>query len=71
MGHNEARQNLRRRAEEVSREIGVLTVVFVPIDFVLAADRPEHPTWLLILLLFGCMMLGGAVAAEYWRIDAS
>ena len=63
----EAGRRLRSRIEEVGREIGVLLVVFCPIDFVIAADTPGGRTWLLIFLGLGAFLLGAALLAQYRR----
>jgi hypothetical protein len=63
-----AQRNLRHRVEEACREIGVLWLVFVPIDFVLGGDTPGRRTWLLIFLGVGAFLLGGALLTEYRRL---
>jgi hypothetical protein len=68
MSHVDARRNLRHRIEEVCREIGVLVLVFVPIDFVVDEDFPRRRLWLLILFAIGVFLLVGAVIAEYRRL---
>lgn len=68
MSHVDAERALRRRIEEVFREIGVLTLVFVPIDFVVAEDTPRRRAWLLFFLVVGVSLLVGALMAEYRRL---
>jgi hypothetical protein len=63
-----AQRNLRHRLEEICREIGVLALVFVPIDVVLAGDTPGRRAWLLIFLSAGAFLLGGALLSEYRRL---
>jgi hypothetical protein len=54
--------------EEVCREIGVLLLVFVPIDFLVVEYTPERRNWLLIFLAIGLFLLVGSVIAEYRRL---
>jgi hypothetical protein len=68
MGLSEARQTLRHRLEDVCREIGVLAIVFIPIDVVIAADTPRKQFSLLIFLSAGLTLLGGALILEYRRL---
>ena len=58
---------LRKRIEEVSREIGTLLLAFTPLDAVLWADRPDHLSRLLTFLVMGICFLGGALISELWR----
>jgi len=68
MSHADAERTLRRRIEEVLREIGVLALVFVPIDFVVAEDTPRRRAWLLFFFVIGVSLLVGALIAEYRRV---
>jgi hypothetical protein len=68
MGKVDAERHLRERSEEVVREIGVLLLVFAPIDLVLSADTQPRRTSMLILALLGAFLLGAALIAEYRRI---
>jgi hypothetical protein len=68
MSQADAERNLRHRIEEVFREIGVLALVFVPIDLVVAEDTPTRRTWLLSFLLVGVFLLVGALVTEYRRL---
>jgi hypothetical protein len=70
MSRIEAKQQLRHRVEEVSREMGLLVLVFVPIDFVLAEDTPRHRAVLLIFVAIGLLLLVGSIVAEYRRLCA-
>ena len=67
MTRAEAGRRLLPRIKEVAREIGVLLVVFAPIDYVIAADTQGRRTWLLIFLCIGAFLLGGSLFAEYRR----
>ena len=68
MGLADAKRSLRHRLEEVCREIGILLLVFTPIDFILGADTPQRRSWLLILFGLGAFLLGGALIAEFRRL---
>ena len=68
MGIVEAKTSLRQRAEDVFREIGVLLLVFTPIDFVVALDSHRQQIWLLILFALGAFFLTMSLVAEFWRL---
>jgi hypothetical protein len=68
MAITEAKRSLRHRLEEVFREIGVLLLVFTPIDMILAADTPRRLQRLLILFGLDAFFLGGALIAEFRRL---
>ena len=70
MSVTDAKRNLRQRVEEASREIGILLLVFIPIDFVLSADTPARRAWLLIFLGLGALLLAAALVFEYRRLRA-
>ena len=54
--------------EEACREMGVVLLVFVPIDFVVAVNTSERRSWLLIFFAIGAFLLGVALFAEYRRL---
>ena len=47
---------------------GLLLLVFAPIDYVLSADTPQRRASMLIFVVLGAFLLGGALLAEYRRI---
>ena len=61
--------HLRRRAEDLLREIGTLLLAFAPLDAVLWGDRPYRAELVLTFLSIGLVLTLVAVFSELRRLD--
>ena len=61
------RRIIRRRLEELCREVGALLIAFAPLDAALASDQPNRWGWLLLFLSLGAFLTVYAMIEEIRR----
>lgn len=61
--------HLRRRLEDLLREIGTLLFAFTPLDAVLWRDRPDRAELVLTFVSIGLALILVAVFSELRRLD--